>query len=81
MRNTVRKYVKTWKSCQVNKRKKQKYGKLPTKQVITAPWDTLCVELIGPYTLKGKDKSEIDFMFLTMIDPASSWFEIVEHYQ
>ncbi len=38
----------------------------------------LCVDLIGPYTLKGKDGSSIDFMCLTMIDPATSWFEIVE---
>ena len=28
--------------------------------------------------LRGKDRTEIDFMCLTMIDPASSWFEIVE---
>ncbi len=28
--------------------------------------------------LRGKDGTEIDFMCLTMIDPASSWFEIVE---
>ncbi len=38
----------------------------------------LCVDLVGPYTLEGKDGSVIDFMALTMIDPASSWFEIVE---
>ena len=31
-----------------------------------------------PYTLKGKDWTEIDCLCLTMIDPASSWFEIVE---
>ena len=36
------------------------------------------MDQIGPYTLKGKDGTEIDFMCLTMIDPASSWFEIVE---
>ena len=30
------------------------------------------------YTLKGKDGSSIDFMALTMIDPASSWLEVVE---
>jgi hypothetical protein len=42
------------------------------------PWEALCVNLIGPYTLKGKDGTQIDFMCLTMIDPASSWFEIVE---
>ena len=28
--------------------------------------------------LRGKDGTEIDFMCLAMIDPASSWFEIVE---
>jgi len=28
--------------------------------------------------LKGKDGTEIDFMCLTMIDPSSSLFEIVE---
>ena len=39
---------------------------------------SLCVDLIGPYTLKGKDGSQIDFMCLTMIDPASSCFEMVE---
>ena len=36
------------------------------------------MDLIGPYTLKGKDSSEIDFTCVTMIDPATSWFEIVE---
>ena len=34
--------------------------------------------VIGPYILKGKDGLQIDFMALTMIDPASSWFKIVE---
>ncbi len=38
----------------------------------------LCVDLEGPYTLKGKDGSSIDFMCLTMIEPATSWFKIVE---
>ena len=36
------------------------------------------MDLIGPYTLKGKDRTQIDFMCITMIDPATSWFEIVE---
>jgi hypothetical protein len=39
---------------------------------------TLCVDLIGPYTLKGKDGTVIDFMCATMINTATSWFEIVE---
>jgi len=36
------------------------------------------VDLIRPHTLKSQDGTEINFMCLTLIDPASSWFEIVE---
>ncbi len=36
------------------------------------------MDLIGPHSLKGKDRTQIDFMCVTMIDPATSWFEIVE---
>ncbi len=54
------------------------YGHLPPKLVITTPWRVLCVDLIGPYILKGQDGSSIDFMCLVMTDPATSWFEIVE---
>jgi hypothetical protein len=78
MYTTIRRNVKTCQSCQVNKRHSQKYGHLPPKLVITAPWKALCVDLICPYTLNGKDGLSIDFMCLTMIDPTTSWFEIVE---
>jgi len=78
MRNSIRSKTKSCKTCQVNKKRTQKYGHLPSKIVISTPWEALCVDLIGPYTLKGKDGSSIDFMALTMINPASSWFEIVE---
>jgi hypothetical protein len=79
MRTTIRRYAKTCQSCQVNKRHSQKYGHLPPKVVITTPWKKLYVDLIGPYTLKGKECSSIDFMCLTiMIHPTTSWFEIVE---
>jgi hypothetical protein len=53
-------------------------GMYNPKMVIMTPWRTSCVDLIGPYTPKGKDGSSIDFMCLTMIDPATSWFEIAE---
>ncbi len=78
MRRTIQSNVKSCKSCQVNKRHSQKYGHVPPKLVITTPWEMLCVDLIGPYTLNGKDGSSIDFMCLTMIDPTTSWFEMVE---
>ncbi len=38
----------------------------------------LCFDLIGPYTLKGKDGTVIYFMALTMIYPTTSWFKVVE---
>ena len=58
--------------CQVNKRRQHKYGKLCTKLVVSRHSETLCVDLIGPYTLKIKDDTEIDFMYVTMINPARS---------
>jgi hypothetical protein len=78
MRNTIRSITKSCKTCQVNKKRTQKKGHLPSKIVISTPWEALCVNLAGPYTLKSKDGSSIDFMALTMIDPASSWFKVVE---
>jgi hypothetical protein len=78
MRTTIWRYVKSCRSCQVNKRHSLRYGHVPSKLVITTPWRALCVDLVGPYTLKGKDGSSIDFMCRTMIDPATSWFKIVE---
>jgi hypothetical protein len=72
MHTTIQRYVKSCRSCQVNKRHSQKYGHLPPKLVIMTPWKAFCVDLIGPYTLKGKDGSSIDFMCLTIIDPATS---------
>ncbi len=78
MHITIWRYVKTCRSCQVNKWHSQKDGHLPPKLVVTTPWKVLCEDLIGPYTLKGKDGLSIDFMCLTMINPATSWLEIVE---
>jgi hypothetical protein len=78
MRTTIRSITKSYKTCQINKKRSLKYGHLPSKIVLSVPWEALCVDLIGPYTLKGKDGSSIDFMALTMIDPASSWLKVVE---
>ncbi len=62
----------------MNKKRTQNYGHLPSKIVTSTPWEALCVKIVSPYTLKGKEGLSIDFMALTMIDPASSWFEVVE---
>ena len=78
MKSDVQQHVKRCDRCQKGKPKTHKYGHLPPKVAETTPWKGVCVDLIGPYTLKAKDGTILDFMCLTMIDPATGWFEIIE---
>ncbi len=78
MHTTIQSSTRSCRTCQINKRRKLKYRHLLPKTLISNPWECLCFDLIGPYTLKGKDNLQIDFMALTIIDPTSRWFEIVE---
>ena len=78
LRADVRRHVKSCNRCQLGKRRKRKYGHVPSKIADQVPWQKVCVDLIGPYTIKGRDGKIMDFMCLTMIDPASGWFEVVE---
>lgn len=78
MRTQIRRLVRNCVRCQKGKSRKRKYGHVPAKEAVTQPWHTVCVDLIGPKTLKAKYGVSMDFMCLTMIDPASGWFEIVE---
>ena len=55
-----------------------KVGKLPTKKAEAEPWDVLCVDLIGPYTIERKGQKPLKLHCLTMIDPATGWFEIAQ---
>ena len=62
-----------------------KYGHLPAKKAEVVPWNQLCVDLVGPYTIPinspnkaWKRKNFNELWCVTMIDPATSWFEMVE---
>ena len=77
LREDVRKKCRTCHSCQVVKRTKSNYGKLPAKEAESIPWDILCVDLIGPYTIKKRHK-KYTLWCVTMIDPATAWLEIKE---
>ena len=74
----MRKAYSSCKICQHTKKKSIKYGKLPAKEPEVTPWETLCVDLIGPYTIQStKDKSkELKLHAVTMIDPSTGWFEV-----
>ena len=73
--------------CQHHKPRKIKYGKLPAKIVDPLiPWNTVHTDLIGPYSLTAKQyqphgsikEVTLQLTCMTMIDPCTGWFEIVE---
>jgi hypothetical protein len=70
-------HVSKCKACQLFKGQKKKYGHLPVKDVEAHPWQTLCVDLIGLYTVCTKNRTQ-SLHAMTMFDPATSWFEVVE---
>jgi hypothetical protein len=71
--------VKECSTCQKNKKQKKKYGELPKKEAEAEPWDKLCVDLIGPYTIRRKGRPSLQMKCVTMIDPATGWFEIAQY--
>ncbi len=79
MRNTVRRICRTCDACQRTKKNKKLYGILPPKAAEYKPWETLCVDTVGPYKIKHKESGkELELWAVTMIDPATGWFEIAE---
>ena len=73
----VEQYVARCEACQLYKKQKKKYGHLPVKDIESHPWRILCVDLVGPYTVRT-NKGTQSLHAMTMFDPATSWFEIVE---
>ena len=75
------------KGCQLHKPHKRKYGQLPLKNVgELTPWSTVHIDLIGPYTVTTQQNQpggtsqevELHLTCMTMLDPATGWFEIAE---
>ena len=79
MRNQITRYVQTCPACQKNKNKVKKYGWLPPKEAEATPWDKMCIDLIGPYKIRRKGTNDLICKCVTMIDPATGWFEVHEY--
>ena len=77
MRKTVEAVCKKCTTCQLTKPRLRKLGHVPPKEPEIIPWETVCIDLIGPYKI-GSGKHEATLHCLTMIDPATGWFEITE---
>lgn len=85
--NEAKRHVKRCKICNEFKVKSRKYGHLPPKIVgELKPWDTVHIDLIGPYSVTinqtqangSIQKKDVQLTCMTMIDPATGWFEIAE---
>jgi hypothetical protein len=75
----TRMVIATCKKCQLCQKAKflnQKCRELPEKLAEENPWDTLCVDLVGPHKIERKDKKDLKLWCLTVIDPATGWFEM-----
>ena len=78
MEDEIRQFVKQCPTCQRFKKKKKKYDKLPPKNVELIPWDTVCIDLVGPYTVTDQRGNDRILNAMTFVDPATGWFEIAE---
>lgn len=87
MRDDVKRYCQSCHKCQLNKKtRRNKYGQLPAREVDVEPWKRVNIDVIGPYTIPSKSKRKrkrskssspkMTLSALTMIDPATNWFEI-----
>ena len=87
MANQCNKFCRKCSDCQKHKPRKRKYGHVPPKNVgELVPWDTVHTDLIGPYAIRANQfqpdgttiEVELSLTCMTMIDPVTGWFEIVE---
>ena len=75
------------KICEKFKKIKTIYGHLPPNNIAELkPWDTVYVDLIGPYSRSIRQqqtggafiRKNASLTCITMIDPATGWFDVVE---
>jgi len=81
LKSTCVRVCKRCENCTVSKKRDQKLGLLPPKPNLEIiPWHTLCIDLVGlcKFGDKKKPKTHIELHCMTMVDPATGFFEIVE---
>jgi transposase InsO family protein len=63
-------------NCQAFKLPGKGHGHLPPREVRVVPWETVCVDLIGPWHIKIPTH-ELEFWALTCIDPVTNLTELI----
>ena len=57
----------------------QKNSKFPAKLSEETPWNKLRVDHIGPYGICLKGRMPLILKDVTMIDPVTRWFEVMQY--
>ena len=78
MNKDIIKFVQSCPACQKRKSHRKTFAKLPLNLQAPKPWQVLSVDLVGPYKITDADKKKYELTALTMADPATGWFEIIE---
>ena len=78
LKEDVEAHTKVYHKCQLCKNPRQKYGHVQGRKDLDDPWQTVCVDEIGPYAVKTKSGQNLQLNAMTMCDPATGWFEIAE---
>ena len=83
LRSELRAYVRTCHRCQMSKCTKRNYGHLPPKTAHKISWSEIHCDTVGPYSVKQVDRKTgktytLKLAAMTMIDPVTNWFEIVQ---
>jgi transposase InsO family protein len=73
--------VRSCPTCQRFKKQRKQYGHVPPVQHQPHPWNTVAVDLIGPWTIPqatrmAEANSPVQLLVLTMIDPDTYWTEL-----
>jgi len=81
LKSTCVRTCKHCENCAASKKRDSKIGLLPPKpnsKII--PWHTPCIDLVGPHKLGNpeKPKTHIELHCVTVVDPATGFFKIVE---
>jgi hypothetical protein len=75
LRKHVNDFCCTCPQCQIYKKRLKKYGHLPAMTAEETPWLIVNIDLISPYTVTTPNGTHT-LWALTMIDPATNWFEV-----
>ena len=76
LRSTVTSFVKNCPECQRFKTNRKHYGHLPPADPTFTPWETVALDLSGPYHASFENCT-LSLLVLTVIDIATRWIEIV----